>query len=122
MNNPLRPASQTYTLSSAQEAGWTANRTSDYFLFTDAQTLSPASLVAVANQDVHSQTMPDLIIVTPAAWKTQADRLATFRREHDKLSVLVVTTQQVYNEFGSGQPDPTAIRDMARYFYPETHG
>lgn len=122
VSNPLRPASQAYTLSSVQEAGWTANRTGDYFLFTDAQTLSPPSLAAVANQDVHNQPTPDLIIVTPASWKNQADRLATFRREHDKLTVLVVTTQQVYNEFGSGQPDPTAIRDMARYFYQKQPG
>ncbi|MVM30666.1 type IX secretion system sortase PorU [Spirosoma sp. HMF4905] len=117
VTNPLAPISQTYTLSSAQEAGWITTRTSDYFLFTDAQLLSPVALVTVANQDLHSQNTPDLIIVSPAAWLDQAERLAKFRREHDQLSVLVVTTQQVYNEFGSGQADPTAIRDMARYFY-----
>ena len=122
VRNPLRPVGQAYTLSATREAGWADSQSGDYFLFTDAQMLSPVSLATVANQDVHSQPAPDLIVVTPAAWKTQADRLATFRREHDKLAVLVVTTQQVYNEFGSGQPDPTAIRDMARYFYQKQPG
>ncbi|GAB4030643.1 type IX secretion system sortase PorU [Spirosoma gilvum] len=117
ITNPLIPVSQAYVLSASQEAGWLASKRSDYFLFTDAQILSPVLLTTVATQDIHSQETPDLLIVTPIAWKAQADRLAQFRRDHDQLSTLVVTTQQVYNEFGSGLPDPTAIRDLARYFY-----
>ncbi|MBD2701077.1 type IX secretion system sortase PorU [Spirosoma sp. BT702] len=117
VTNPLVPATQSYSLSSAQDAAWSSTRMADYFLFTDTQLITPVSLVSVANQDLHSQPTPDLVIVTPAAWRDQAERLATFRREHDQLSVLVATTSQVYNEFGSGRPDVTAIRDMVRYFY-----
>lgn len=119
VTNPLMPVSQAYMLSAAQEAGWLGTELSDYFLFTDAQVLSPASLKGIANQSIQAQPVPDLLIVTPAAWREQADRLAQFRRDHDKLSVLVVTTQQTFNEFGSGQSDPTAIRDMVRYFYQQ---
>ena len=117
VTNPLIPISQLYTLSAAQEASWASSGSGDYFLFTDSQLLSPVSLVTVANQDIHGQPVPNLLIVTPTAWRDQAERLATFRQEHDQLSVLVVTTQQVYNEFGAGQSDLTAIRDMVRYFY-----
>ncbi len=117
ITDPLKPVAQAYILSSAQEAAWTSAQSGDYFLFTDSQTLSPVSLVSISNQDLHSQQTPALILVTPAAWREQAERLAKFRRDNDQLTVLVVTTQQVYNEFGSGQADPTAIRDMARYFY-----
>ncbi len=119
VTNPLSPVNQAYTLSAGQEAGWVNTRIGDYFLFTDAQYLSPTSLVTVANQDIRAQPVPDLLLITPTAWREQADRLAQFRRDYDKLSVLVVTTQQVYNEFGSGQHDPTAIRDVARYFYQQ---
>lgn len=115
-NSPV-PVSQAYVLSTSQEAGWVATQRSDYFLFTDAQLMPPVLLTAINNQSIQSQNTPDLLLVTPASWKAQADRLAQFRRDHDRLDVLVVTTQQVYNEFGSGLPDPTAIRDMARYFY-----
>ena len=117
VTNPLVPVAQAYALSAAQEAGWATAGTADYFLYQDSQLLSPVSLATVANQDVHSQATPNLLIITPTAWREQAERLATYRRDHDQLSVLVVTTQQVYNEFGSGQADPTAIRDMVRYFY-----
>ncbi len=117
VTNPLAPTEQAYTLSASGEAGWAASAAGDYFLFTDAQMLPTVSLATVLNQNIHSQDTPNLIIVTPNAWRAQADSLAAFRRKHDQLSVLVVTTQQVYNEFGSGQADLTAIRDMARYFY-----
>lgn len=30
---------------------------------------------------------------------------------------MIVTTEQVYNEFGSGSPDPTAIRDFVKMYY-----
>lgn len=122
VTNPLVPVVQSYTLAASQEAAWSATRSGDYFLFTDAQMLSPVLLAPVANQNIRGQLATNLLIVTPAAWREQAERLATFRREHDRLSVLVVTTQQVYNEFGSGQPDPTAIRDAARYFYQKQPG
>jgi hypothetical protein len=117
VTNPLVPVSQAYTLSANQEAGWVSTKSSDYFLFTNDQVLNPASITPVANQDLRGQTVPNLLIITPASWREEAERLAAFRREHDKLSVLVATTQQVYNEFASGQSDPTAIRDAARYFY-----
>ncbi len=119
ITNPLAPGTQGYLLSAAQEAGWVNSRLGDYFLFTEAQFLSPVSLLTIVNQNLRAQPVPDLVLVTPIAWREQAERLAQFRRDHDQLSVLVVTTQQVYNEFGSGRADPTAIRDMARYFYQQ---
>lgn len=117
VTDPLMPIEQAHTRSATQEAIWSSAQTSDYFLFSDTQLLSPASLATVVNQNLHGQAAPNLLIVTPVAWLGQAERLAAFRREHDKLTVLVATTTQVYNEFGSGKPDPTAIRDAVRYFY-----
>ena len=118
VTNPQRPVQQAYGLTGT-EATWSSDSAArhTYLLFTDAQTGPPASIFPLANQDLHSQSTPNLLIVTPLAWRAEAERLAQFRRTNDSLSVLVVTTQQVYNEFGAGQPDPTAIRDMCRYFY-----
>ena len=117
VTDPLAPTEQAHLRPAAQEAAWSNARLSDYFLFTDARLLTPALLATITNQDIRGQAAPNLLIVTPAAWLGQAERLATFRREYDKLTVLVVTTTQVYNEFGSGQADPTAVRDAVRFFY-----
>lgn len=118
VTNPLRPFQQAYALAGT-DASWSSDSLArhDYVLFSDAQTSFPASILPLANQNIHGQPTPNLLIVTPLAWRADAERLAQFRRTHDSLSVLVVTTQQVYNEFASGQPDPTAIRDMCRYLY-----
>ena len=118
VTNPLQPVQQAYSLTGS-EATWSSDSLArhDYMLFTDARTGFPASIKAIANQNLHGQTPTNLLIITPLAWRAEAERLAQFRRTNDSLSVLVVTTQQVYNEFGSGQADPTAIRDMCRYVY-----
>ncbi|RIV22191.1 hypothetical protein DYU11_14225 [Fibrisoma montanum] len=122
VTNPLVPVSQMYSLSAAQEAMWSSATLGDYYVFSDNQLLTPVSAVSMPNQNLRAQAAPELLIITPATWRDEADRLAEFRRQHDKLSVSVITTQQVYNEFGSGQPDPTAIRDMVRYFYQKQPG
>ncbi|MFT6053808.1 MAG: hypothetical protein ACJASP_000692 [Roseivirga sp.] len=55
--------------------------------------------------------MPDLVIITAAEFLPQANRLAEFRRIADQLEVLVTSPQEIYNEFSSGRPDISAIRD-----------
>ncbi len=46
----------------------------------------------------------DMIIIVPASGKLtkQAERLAAAHREHDNLSVKVVSADQIYNEFFFG--------------------
>ena len=85
-------------------------------------TLSGERLGPVANQNIHGAGQPEYIIVTHPDFLTYADELATYRHEHNQLSVLVVTTEQVFNEFSSGRPDITSIRNMMRYFYKNAAG
>ncbi len=53
---------------------------------------------------------------------TQAQLLARFHQQNDHLNIVTVTTDQVFNEFSSGSPDPTAIRDFAKMFYDRSGG
>jgi len=71
----------------------------------------------VANQDLHGIASTDMIIVTYKDFVDQANRLAQHHRTFDGLKVSVVTNEQVYNEFSSGSPDISAIRDFARLLY-----
>ncbi len=94
-----------------------------YVGFSFAQTREILAWQKVANQNLHALPIPKLLIITPEAWKNEAGRLAEFRQTNDGLSTAVVTTQQVFNEFSAGKPDPTAIRDFVKHLYqqaPET--
>ncbi|MEN8157782.1 MAG: type IX secretion system sortase PorU [Bacteroidota bacterium] len=76
----------------------------------------------VDNQDLHGLQHPDMVIVTPEIFLEQATKLASHRERHDQLEVAVVLQQQVFNEFSSGTPDVTAIRNFMKMFYDRSGG
>lgn len=80
---------------------------------------APTFVENVAAQNLHGKATPEMVIFTPAAWRSEAERLAKFHREDPagKLNVLVLTPQQVYNEFSSGSPDAQAFRKLLKMFY-----
>jgi hypothetical protein len=119
ISSPTQPVSQSLTIAGS-EGTWTNVGRGAYALFTDAQFKQPASLETVTNQNIRTEDTPNLLIITPPTFRAEAERLANFRRNNDGLTVLVLTTRQIYNEFASGQPDPTAIRDAARHFARKT--
>ncbi|HET9571310.1 MAG TPA: type IX secretion system sortase PorU [Bacteroidales bacterium] len=71
----------------------------------------------INNQNLHGQTNVDMVIVAPSEFLPYAKKLADAHTAHDGLNVLVVTPEQVYNEFSSGTPDATAIRRMMKLYY-----
>jgi hypothetical protein len=71
----------------------------------------------VPNQNLHARQKADMVIVVPEVFLSEAQRLADFHTIHDNLLVAVVTLPQIYNEFSSGAPDATAIRDFMRMLY-----
>ena len=71
----------------------------------------------IQNQNLHSLIQADFIIVSHPDFLSQAQRLANFHIDNDNISVVVATTDQVYNEFSSGSQDPVAIRDFVKMFY-----
>lgn len=72
---------------------------------------------SVTNQNLHGQVGVDMVIVAPTEFLSYAKRLADAHVAHDAMNVLVVTPEQVYNEFSSGTPDATAIRRMMKLYY-----
>lgn len=69
------------------------------------------------NQNLHGQQNIDYIIITHPNFIAQASELAEIHRTRDGLNAVVVTTEEVYNEFASGNPDPAAIRNYAKLLY-----
>lgn len=54
----------------------------------------------------------DVILVTNKNFLPSAQVYKQYRESRGELSVSVVTTEQIFNEFAGGMPDPTAIRDF----------
>ncbi|PNQ73455.1 peptidase C25 [Hanstruepera neustonica] len=59
----------------------------------------------------------DYLIVTPANFFSQAERLAQINRNQYGLNVKVVGLNQIYNEFSTGNQDIGAIRNLVKYIY-----
>jgi len=74
----------------------------------------------VQNQNIHQLQNIDYLIVTNNELKDEAQRLADYHKDNDGFTTAVVTTNQIYNEFSSGNLDPTAIRDFVKYLYDNT--
>lgn len=122
VTNPLKAYRMNIGVSSGK-AGWSTpfrNSERTYAAWEPSGTLpEPVYVEAVRNQNLHAKPVPDMVIVTPSEWRSQAERLAQLHREDktEPLDVLVVTTQQVYNEFSSGVPDMQGIRKMLKMFH-----
>lgn len=76
----------------------------------------PQPVGIVANQNLHGLLSRDYVVVTHPRFLQEAQRLAAFHQQRG-LRSAVVTTEQVYNEFASGTPDPSAIRDFVKMLY-----
>ncbi len=71
----------------------------------------------VANQNLHSLQDIDYIIITRDYLMSEAERLAEYHRNNSNLTTKVINLEDIYNEFSSGSPDLTAIRDFIRHLY-----
>jgi len=71
----------------------------------------------VPNQDLHGQSPVDMIIISHPDFLAQANQLANLHALQDGLQSVVITPEQIYNEFSSGAPDVSAIRDFVKLLY-----
>jgi len=92
-----------------------------FIVFNPDQATAPNFEGVVANQNLRGLATTSLVIITHPLFKSEADRLAAHRQSHTGITVAVVTTEQVYNEFSSGKPDFTALRDFIRNQYKKTN-
>lgn len=98
-----------------------ADSLKQYVAFTAGNALLPIALGQVNNQNLHHTIPTDFMIITHPQFETQAAQLAAFHVQQYHQRVQVVTTQQIYQEFGSGISDPTAIRDFLKMYF-DTYG
>lgn len=89
----------------------------EFVAFRNSDALPVLGFEPVANQNLHGLESHDLVIVSPDVFLTSANAYADFRRSASNLTVLVASREQIYNEFASGSPDLTAIRDFMKMLF-----
>ncbi|MGQ0829730.1 MAG: type IX secretion system sortase PorU [Bacteroidota bacterium] len=99
-----------------------ADSLKQFIAFTGLSFKTPSYAGMVANQNLHALSDKDFIIVVHPDFYNEATQLAAFHENVDTLSTIVVTTQQIYNEFSSGAVDVSAIRDFVKMFYDKAAG
>ncbi|CAM1373845.1 type IX secretion system sortase PorU [Tenacibaculum xiamenense] len=71
----------------------------------------------IENQDLHDLANIQYLVITNNDLYNEAKRLADYHQNNSNLSSAVIKLDQIYNEFSSGSPDATAIRDFIKYLY-----
>ncbi len=89
----------------------------EFVAFDNTLFLTPTFSKTINNQNLLNLLNTDYILVCPKEFKTLSQELATFHEVNAGLSTAVVALEEVYNEFSSGSPDITAIRNFMRYLY-----
>lgn len=86
-----------------------------FICFAPAQVMRPIIKGdPVPNQDLHALVPAGMIIVTHPLFASYARRLAEIHQADDGLTSIIVTPQQIYNEFSGGIPDAVAIRNFVK--------
>lgn len=102
-----------------------------YLALDESDLFSPRAISnsQVLNQDLkgnifrssatesNAQGEVDYLIITRKEYIGAANRLADFRKKQDGFRVKIVTIDQIYNEFSTGQQDISAIRNFVKYIY-----
>jgi hypothetical protein len=77
----------------------------------------PAVIGKVENQNLHALEAKELLIIVRPFLKKYAEQIAELHRNDSGLESLIVTPEDIYNEFSSGKPDITAYRRFVKMFY-----
>lgn len=120
VSDPQNVLAQNYSYTGAAlEFGANSSSMHEFIIFRGASFSYPNPIEKVGNQNLHSinaGNIPDMIIVAHPNFLSQAQRLANYR-EAEGVKVIVCSVNQIYNEFGSGKNDLTAIRDFVKMVY-----
>jgi len=94
-----------------------------FIAFDGTSYQTPAFVGQVPNQNLHAMVSgpADYIIVAPQSFSVQAGQLAELHKTYENLSYVIVTPDEIYNEFSSGAQDLMAIRQFVRMYYNTTH-
>ncbi len=117
ITDPLSPAQMQVNLTGTTlQFINSARELREYIAFGENDVLTPEIVGPVANQNLHAAAPVDHIIITHRDFAVEAQRLVQFHQQSGLRSILV-TTDQIFNEFSGGSPDPVAIRNFVKMYH-----
>jgi len=121
VTDPLNPSELAFN-TNGSSVNFTCNVDSlnEFCIAPGTDFYTPVFVSKIANQNIHAISGVNYIIVTHPLFVKEAERLGAFHNQKEGLSYKVVTTEEIYNEFGSGKQDIAAIRDFIRMLYNRT--
>lgn len=88
-----------------------------YVMFDGSAFLTPRSFGSISNQNILAAGPVDMIIISHPEFLPAARRLADFHHSTEGLVSVIVTPQELYNEYNYGGRDPMAYRLYAKMLY-----
>ena len=123
VTSPLQPVVQESVMSGGNLVFATNERTEKrYVIFKPATAYRISSWTTIPNQNLHAIAEADNLIIACPVFLEQAQALADYHAAKDGLTSEVVDVTQIYNEFATGTPDPSGIRDFVRMVYLRSSG
>lgn len=93
---------------------FTGNDQIDLCFFTKNQVFKPRSIEKATIAPLNGFTDVEHIIISPIAFKSAAEALASYRNTQDSIRSRVAVLSDIYNTYSGGKVDPTAIRNFLR--------
>ena len=86
-------------------------------VFGDDQFFLPIYKNQINPQNLHNEAPVNYIIITTHDFKEEAQRLISLHQTEDNLTGKTFYTDEIFNEFSSGRPEATAIRNFIKMLY-----
>ena len=89
----------------------------NYILIQNDAYLKPIFSGSINNQNLHAASPSNYVIITTKDFENQAKEIVSLHEKEDQLSGNVYFVDEIYNEFSSGRPEVSAIRDFLKTLY-----
>lgn len=118
ITDPLLPVRMNVTLSGSVLSFNMEAASLHRFLAIDGSVVNtPSFIEKTPNQNLHNYSPKDYIIISYPSLKNEAQILAAHHLSKRGLRTLIVSPQEIYNEFSSGSQDVSALRDFLKMYY-----
>lgn len=116
VTEPLSPKIQRFTKENNKIKFKVLSGSNAFVLLKDSDFHEIKSIKRINNHNLHSLFEADMLIITDKIFASQAEEIKNIH-EDDGLHSEVVFVDEIYNEFSSGAPDITGIRNFIRMIY-----